>query len=242
MEEKITLSEEINAFENEWRTSLIECQNFCFATRAKEFQVQAREKLKVLEAKAHALKKRAISYEAEDSANKLLSFQEMVNAIINELSMWIALKDDDADLAWDSLVNAQMAVLTAMQAHSAASHLDNYSIHLSILERHLFPKQMFASPGMIIKEARCSICKEEYGECDHLVGKPYMGEICGREIIHVDLKEVSLVEKPANKHARIISFTDEEGIYRHFLTWRPADQPTLNTKENKRKKQKPLLM
>ncbi|GER86525.1 hypothetical protein KDW_06870 [Dictyobacter vulcani] len=242
MNGKITISEEIDAFENEWRVLLNECQNFCFATRAKEFQAQAREKLKELEAKAQTLKKKAVSYEVEDSANKLLSFQEIINAISNELSMWIALKDDDAGLAWDCLVNAQMAVKTAMQAHSVASHLDNYSSHLSILEHHLFPKQMFASPGMIIKEARCSICKQEYGECDHLVGKPYMGEICVREIVHVDLKEFSLVEKPANKHARVTSFTDEEGVHRDFLTWRPAIKATPNTKGNKKDSKKPLIM
>ena len=242
MEERNPLYEEINTFESECRETIAECQNFCFATRAKEFQAQAREKLKKLEAKAQALKKKAILHNDEDTANKMLSFQEMISALINELSMWIALKDDAAGVAWDCLVNAQMATKTAMQAHSTASHLEGYSNHLSILEHHLFPKQMFASPGMIIKEARCSICKEEYGECDHLVGKPYMGEICVREIIHVDLKEVSLVEKPANKHARVISFTDEEGICRDFLTWRPTAQPTSNTKENKRKKQNPLLM
>jgi len=31
-----------------------------------------------------------------------------------------------------------------------------------------------------------------------------------------EIKEVSIVEEPANKHARIIQFTDDKGITREF--------------------------
>ncbi len=119
-----------------------------------------------------------------------------------------------------------MATISAMQAHSLASHLESYSEHLSALEKHIFPPQMFFSPGMIIKEARCSICDAEYGDCDHIAGKPYMGELCSRLILHVDVEEVSLVDKPANKHARLISFTDDKGVHRNFLSWRIVPKST----------------
>ena len=129
-----------------------------------------------------------------------------------------------------------------MQAHDAASHLDSYLEHLDALEHHMFPAQMFFSPGMIIREARCSICGQEYGECDHLAGKPYMGELCTREIVHVDLEEVSLVTNPANKHARGIIISDKDGIHRDFLTWRLAPEKTSKLTQQTKKATKSYLM
>ena len=135
--------------------------------------------------------------------------------------MWLALKDDDPALAWNYLVDAQTAVESAMQAHALANDMENYVERLAILEKVLFPPQLFFSPGMIIREARCSICNEEYGECDHVQGRPYMGQMCVRKIIEADIEEVSLVENPANKKARGIFFTNpKEGVRRDFLTWR----------------------
>jgi hypothetical protein len=217
--EKPIIVEEINIFQAEFSETINDCQKFCYMSRAKEFQTEARDKLKILLAKAHKLKVNAIAVGHEDAANVMLSFEEMIKALMNELSMWIAFKDDDPAAAWGFLVTAQSATITAMQAHEIANNMDSYVEHLSVLEHILFPKQLFSSPGMIIREAKCSICGQEYGECDHVVGRPYMGEICSRIITQVDLEEVSFVEKPANKHARILSFTDEGGK-RDFLTWR----------------------
>ena len=80
---------------------------------------------------------------------------------------------------------------------------------------------------MIIAKSKCSICGHDYGECDHIVGKAYMGEMCVRIIEEVkELKEISLVTEPANKRARIISITDEDGISRDIMTWRPVSDTT----------------
>jgi len=49
-------------------------------------------------------------------------------------------------------------------------------------------------------------------KCDHIVGKAYMGKMCVRIIEEVkELKEVSLVMEPANKRARVIRITDDDG-------------------------------
>jgi len=37
------------------------------------------------------------------------------------------------------------------------------------------------------------------------------------------MKEVSIVEEPANKHARMLQFTDE-GVTRDFMTWRRIEK------------------
>ena len=83
----------------------------------------------------------------------------------------------------------------------------------------MFPNHGFASIGAIVKKSECSICGQEYGECDHLKGKPYMGRICYEYVTECELEEISLVPNPGIKHCRIISITDEEGITRDTLTW-----------------------
>lgn len=241
-DEHLRISEEIKAFQDEFQQTIQEGQSFCYITRAKEFQLQSREMLKNLAKKIATLKKKAIAAVFEDAANEMLSYEEITNATINELSMWIALKEDNPGAAWDYLVNAQMAAISAMQAHDSASHLDTYLEHLETLEHHMFPKQLFFSPGMIIREARCSVCKQEYGECDHVVGRPYMGELCSREIVHVDIEEASLVDNPANKHARGIIITGKDGVRRDFLSWRPAPSKTPKQTQRVKKSTNPYLM
>ena len=55
------ISEEIKAFQDEFQQTIQEGQKFCFVTRAKEFQLQAHEKLKNLAKKIATLKKKAIA-------------------------------------------------------------------------------------------------------------------------------------------------------------------------------------
>ena len=197
-----------------------EGQKFCCVSRAKEFQIEARETLKELLTEANKLKANAIACQNEDAANTMLCFEEIISGVINELSMWIALKDDDPPMAWDYLVSAQSAISSALQAQPLKEQkaIEGYYQHLEALEYHMFPQQLFYSPGLIIREAKCSICKQSYGECEHVVGKAYMGELCAREVIDADIEEVSVVNNPANKYCRIIRFS-QGNMWRDFLTW-----------------------
>jgi hypothetical protein len=207
------------AFRSKFFAAAFTYQKFCFMSRAKEFQIEACEGLESLKREASTLKREAVDLEDEDSANASLSFELMIEALTDELKMWIALKNDDPNSAWDYLVNAQVAAGDAMQIHAVARHLESYINHLYAIEPILFPPQMFCSPGMIIKKAKCSICGQEYGECTHVKGRAYMGELCVRHIVKADLREVSCVTDPANKQARATSFK-EDGKTRDVMTWR----------------------
>lgn len=205
----------------EFEDKVADCARFCYAARAREFQVEAIERLEALKAKASALKAEMVVVRDEDSSNQLLSLEEMLQALIYELKMWVALKDDDPHTAWTGLIEAQGAARTAMQAHEIASHLDTYIERLRVLEHLLFPPQMFVSAGMIIRRSTCSICGREYGECDHAKGKAYMGQMCARIIEEFEKLETSIVSDPANKHCRMIAISDGN-ITRDLMTWRPA--------------------
>ena len=221
------MNKEVESFLKEFIEVIRECEKFCFMSRGKEFQQEAVKKLTTFKQKVTSLKEQMIKVKDEDSANTMLSLENLIDAMINELKMWIALKEDNPNKAWDFLINAQSAVRTAAQAHHSIAidlNAEGYANKLHLLEKLLFPPQMFFSPGLIIEKAECSICGEEYGECEHIVGKAYMGKICYKIITKIkEMKEVSIVEEPANKHARMLQFTDEV-VTRDFMTWRRIEK------------------
>lgn len=220
------MTERLDSFKDEFYRIVSECEPFLYAARAREFQIEAIEQLEALKASTSALKAQVIVDEDEDSANQLLSLEETLNGLIYELKMWVAFKDDDPHAAWTALVESQGAIRTAMQAHNISGHLENWVKRLYAIEHLLFPPQMFFSAGTIVKRSTCSICGQEYGDCEHVKGRAYMGEMCCREIQEFDLNEVSVVENPANKHCRVLRISDGDAM-RDFMTWRlvPATQP-----------------
>lgn len=221
------MNKEIELFLKEFNEVIRECGKFCFMSRGKEFQQEAVKKLTTLKQRATSLKEQMRKVKDENSANTVLSLENLIDAMINELEMWIALKEDDPCKAWDLLINAQSAVRTAAQAHSIAIDLnaEGYANKLHLLEKFLFPPQMFFSPSFIIEKAKCSICGKEYGECEHIVGKAYMGKMCYKTITKIkEMKEVSIVEEPANKHARMLQFTNDDGAPKDLMTWRRIEK------------------
>jgi hypothetical protein len=209
----------VNEFSKELVTVTENAERCCFATRAKELQIEAIEQLQTLMTKGKELKVRIISERAEDLANRMFSYEQVLQALSNELQMWVALKEDRSDEAWDALVEAEVSARIAMRAHEASKHLWGYLKRLKVIEALLFPPITFTSVGVLVKHSTCSICKEEYGDCDHLKGKVYMGELCAEVIHDARLLEVSIVPEPANRHCRILTYTDG-GITRDTLTLR----------------------
>jgi hypothetical protein len=102
---------------------------------------------------------------------------------------------------------------------------------LSLIEKAVFPKLMFGSPSFTVRSSKCSICGQKYGDCDHIKGRPYIGKFCAEIIEEVDnLREVSVVENPANRHARFISY-GEGNSQIDVLTLRriPASGDSMNS-------------
>jgi hypothetical protein len=221
------MNKEIELFLKEFNEVIRECEKFCFISRDKEFQQDAIKKLATLKHRAASLKKRMVTLKDENSANCMLSLENLIDAIINELEMWIVLKENNPDKAWDLLINAQYAIRTSARAHGISLELnaEGYANKLHLIEKLLFPLQIFFSPGFVIERAECSICGKEYGECEHIIGKAYMGKMCHRKITKIkEIEEISIVEEPANKQARTLQFTDDDGITRDFMTWRRVEK------------------
>jgi len=160
---------------------------------------------------ATQLRNEAIRRGKEDDANLFLGFECAIGAVKSELMMWILLKRDMPNEAWDRLVAAQMGCLDATRAHIGFADCERRLKDLEQLETQIFPPQVFMSAGFISDRLDCSICGERYSKCEHLRGKPYMGRFC--EVIHRKPRadHVALVKTPADKRCRVVSIKTKDG-------------------------------
>jgi hypothetical protein len=160
----------------------------------------------------------AIINSDENYANLLLGFECGINCIISEIAMWILLKEEKPDNAWDQLISAQDYAIWAARSHSGFRKFTHLYRRLEAIEQLVFPNQVFVSSGMIVKRQECSICGGEYGECDHLAGKPYTGIFCSIIPRGIEFNHVAIVKDPADKRCRMMNFETENGV-RNRMTW-----------------------
>jgi hypothetical protein len=200
---------------------ITECENYNYMTRDSALQREACEKLVDVLRRLAEMKKDAIKQKDEDRANRILGFQCATQFLRSEIAMLLLLKADKPDEAWRELINAQRAIADAVRAHNAFNHLEPTAQRLSIMEKVLFPPQVFTSLGVVVKSRRCSICGEEYGEecCDHLIGKPYMGEICHTITEPESWNHLAMVKNPSDKLSRVMTFDVPDGK-RNRMTWK----------------------
>ena len=191
---------------------------FLFLSRSSKLQFNQCLILDLLLHDATQFKHEAARRGEEDNANLFLGFECVFGAMRSELMMWIQIKQDLPNEAWDRLIAAQMACMDATRAHRGFASCEQSLEKLKLLEEQIFPPQSFMSVGFISDRLDCSICAERYSKCEHLRGKPYMGQFC--EVDHRNPRgdHVATVKVPADKRCRIVSFKTEEG-YRDKISW-----------------------
>ena len=213
------MNNNLPSFVEEFNEAIREAEVFLSIARCSELQRGAIELLKEFLSRIFNLKSKAIAENDENLANLLLGYECIFDTLIAELEMWILLKQDDPDMAWDKLVAAQMSSIAAVRAHAGFNHLVQRYQRLEAIEQLVFPSQVFLSSGVIIKHQECSICGGEYEDCEHLKGKPYMGKFCYVIVQDVEFNHVAIVDNPADKICRITNFEVEGGI-RNRMSWR----------------------
>ncbi len=202
-----------------------EMQTLAFIPRDTELQEASLEDARQLIAFLEEEKARAIEDSDERWANELLLMELAATVVTEQLQMCLALKGGAAEAAWDHLVSAQSACEAAMKVRRQVESgpdpaaFEALLAYLLLLESTIFPPQSFMSFGGTAGERECSICGQEYDDCEHIKGRAYMGRICATILRNITVEEVSLVERPANKRARVTHFSDEAGR-RNKMTWR----------------------
>ena len=129
--------------------------NFC--TPDSSLQKQACNELIDLLQQLAAEKAAAVPKD-EKFANVLLGCECLLKGIRAEIMMWLLLKEEQADKAWDCLVDAQGFVADAVRADIGFSKLQPHIEHLAKVERTVFPPQTFFSAGMIVGREDRTIC------------------------------------------------------------------------------------
>ena len=212
------MTEQELAFIDRFNEAVKECRVFIYITRDSDLQREACATLNEQLAAIAAEKAEAIRRGAEEHANILLGCHSLATALKAEIEMSLLLKEGRPDEAWNRLVDAQYALADAIRADAGFGNLTNQLDRLLAIEALVFPPQVFLSSGMIVKNQICTICGQEYEDCEHVKGRPYMGEFCRVRLIPSEVDHVAIVDKPANKRCRIFKF-GVQGGYRSRMTW-----------------------
>lgn len=196
---------EVENLIEEFNRVISNSENIAIFTRDIDLQKKEEKTLNAFIQKAKNIRKTNIKSYSEAELNLILCLIMSTEALLNEISMLINLKEGNMDAAWNHLIYAQnkTSIVACNHPLNNENNLKGYLARLDAYEKVIFPKMMFASTGSIILETKCSICKDDYEECDHMKGKMYNGVLCLREIHKFELEEVSIVDKPANKLCRI---------------------------------------
>ena len=213
------MNDQLPPFVQRFNDLIKECEIYISIARAHELQIEAINRLEIMQNEIEEEKNSAIARDEDDYANLLLGCSCVATALSAELKMWVLLKREQPEEAWDQLVAAQMASVDAVRAHEGFEHLEHHNKRLEAIEHLVFPPQVFISSGMIVRKQECSICGEEYEDCPHLVSKPYMGQFCYIIARDIELDHASIVEDPADKRCRVMNFSSD-GITRNKMTWR----------------------
>jgi len=216
------ISDVVSGLATEFNDIGVFCGRFCYLTRDSSFQKEGIAKASEFYNKLDAHKRQAKVERDEDSTNAILCLECMAVGVEHELRMWLKLKDKEYDQGWNELITAQQALEAAIRAHEIGGKMRLILHRLVGLERLLFPPHVFSSAGFIVRSAKCSICGGEYDDCDHIAGRVYWGEFCSMVVERADLKEISIVDNPADKRCRTTS-VQIDGTMRNLMTWKPSE-------------------
>ena len=196
----ITLSNEPETVE-----VLEKALKYLFITRDKTVLNEQLSSLIKLKSTISQTKYQFIHQQNENNANKWYSIEEICLSIIEALKMFILLKENDPDAAWNHLIDAQNRAHWSNNAYQLSSFLQKECIsRFHNIEVVLFPPQIFQSVSMVTVKSECSICNQDFSQCDHIRGEVYMGESCTETATEIgEVHHVAFVEHPDDKCCRL---------------------------------------
>jgi hypothetical protein len=212
------MTESQEEFINGFNAAIKERCVYRYITRDSDLQRAACAESEEMLALVSEEKAKAIADADEHFSNVLLGCESLTKAIIAEIKMWLLLKEDKPDAAWSQLVIAQNGFENALKANEGFSEAARQLRRLHSIETLAFPPQTFLSTGWIVKNEICSICESDYEDCEHVKGRPYMGQFCYVRLIPQEIDHVSIVDSPASKHCRVLTM-GVKGGKRNVMTW-----------------------
>lgn len=194
----------IEDMERDVREAVTSGLRVCHGSCCHELQTKEQYAQHAMIQKLERYRGQAIETQNEEQANAAFVHCKIVAALLHHLQVWLLLKADQSLDAWNELVEAQDCLACALR-FSQSEALHKWYLELLASENLLFPPQRFVSSSHCFGSAECTICNGIYGECEHVAGRLYMGEMClarVRDICSVD--HVAVVDQPHDKGCRCV--------------------------------------
>lgn len=130
------------------------------------------------------------------------------------------LKKDKFHKAWCSFANIENRYKILMNFYNGEyDELDiNFIYDYTKKFQRCFPYKAFFSPEFLVKGFKCSICGKKYKfkpKCGHKIGKLYHGKFCSKVCLGMEMLNVAIVKKPADKCT--VVFTGDGDDYNYGL-------------------------
>lgn len=186
-------------------------EQMLFLARDKGLQKEAISQIEGFLKRVERGRLAAIVASREAEANSYLGLSMALRAVIRELEVYILLKEDQPEAAWNKLIDAQDMIKAAGRATKALTNLQGKYDRLRELETAFFPPQSFVSAGLIVHEQHCSICQDDYEKCDHIEGRAYMGRFCSLILQKVTADHIAFVDDPFDRRCRVTTMSVKGG-------------------------------
>ena len=154
------------------------------------------------------LRQKAISKHDEEQANYCWCLKQIYLIKNGFFTAITDLKNKNYEDAWLKFDNIDIKLGNLENNFDIYQENDKYNLVFigRIIKEYqkLFPYRYFSSRESIIKTEKCSICGKEISlrhSCGHKVGKLYMGELCSRIVVDMELKAIAIVTDPFDKYA-----------------------------------------
>jgi hypothetical protein len=183
--------------------TLNECLPLAYGSVGSELQADGINRLAALHEQVGKLWGRSRTRRRDDDAALAFACLRFIGGTASLLRMWLWIKQDDMAAAWDSLVDAQDEIECGLRFLDWPEMHNAYGV-LLMLEKGLFPRQQFVSPSLVFEYALCTICGGVYGDCGHVVGRLYAGQMCSMSPKNfTTFDHVAFVEHPYDKGCRV---------------------------------------
>jgi hypothetical protein len=189
-----------------------ESYRYCYASCGHELQTEQQHRVHDFLQRLEKYRQEAIAAQDEEAANAASVALCIVEALLNRLQLWLLLKSDRMEEAWDQLVKAQDSVQIALR-FVQSELLQHWYMELLALEKLLFPPQQFVSASHTFGYAECTICDKVYGECNHVACRLYMGRMCQKRVSDIGPDHVALVDHPRDKGCRLTKIKRDGFMY-----------------------------
>src|ERR1043166_3083876 len=104
------MSERLSHVSESFNELMHEAQVLMFMTRDSDLQRDVVARLSDMLVTLGKWKQEAVRQRNEDCANFILGMECLAKALQNELTMWLSLKEESAERAWENLIAAQTEI------------------------------------------------------------------------------------------------------------------------------------